>query len=93
MRSLAPATVILLALALPALSQTLGDMDPSGRFGGMPPGTDRYREDHDEGGASIPLAPVGATRADTSSIKHCPKRGSRQWKKEIDEGTLIESCR
>ena len=36
---LAAASIILLGFAAPAFSQALADMDYSGRFGGMPPGT------------------------------------------------------
>ncbi len=41
-RFIAAISIILTASgAVPALAQTFGDMDSSGRFGGMPPGTDR----------------------------------------------------
>jgi hypothetical protein len=50
-------TLAALFVLLPSLAvaQSLGDQDNSGRFDGMPPGTDRYRDDSGGGSFSIPL--------------------------------------
>jgi hypothetical protein len=50
-------TLAALFVFLPTLvmAQSLGDQDSSGRFDGMPPGTDRYRDDNNSGSFSIPL--------------------------------------
>lgn len=90
----ATTSIILLGLSVPALSQALGDMDSSGRFGGMPPGTDRYRQDYDQGGVSIPLdVATGSITVDRRSTPVCPKPGTREWRAEARDGTLREDCR
>jgi hypothetical protein len=91
----ATTSIILLGFSVPAFSQALGDADSSGRFGGMPPGTDRYRQDYDQGGISIPLDPVatGSITADQPSTQACPKRGTRAWRAEVRDGTLSDDCR
>ncbi len=50
-------TLAALFVLLPtlAVAQSLGDQDNSGRFDGMPPGTDRYRDDNNAGSFSIPM--------------------------------------
>jgi hypothetical protein len=94
-RFIAATSVILLELSSPAFSQSSGDMDSSGRFGGMPPGTDRYRQDNDQGGVSIPLAPVETDRitVDQPSAPACPRPGTREWRAEERDGTLPDDCR
>jgi hypothetical protein len=58
-------TLTALFVLLPALAvaQSLGDQDSSGRFDGMPPGTDRYRDDGNTGSFSIPLEASTGDRA------------------------------
>lgn len=94
-RFMAATSIILLGFSFPAFSQTLGDMDSSGRFGGMPPGTDRYRQDYDQGGVSIPLDPVetGSITVVQPSEPACPRPGSREWRMEMRDGTLSNACR
>lgn len=50
-------TLAALFVLLPnlVLAQSLGDQDNSGRFEGMPPGTDRYLNDSNSGSFSIPF--------------------------------------
>jgi hypothetical protein len=98
MRNLIAATsIVLLALSTQAFAQSFGDMDSSGRFGGMPPGTDRYREDADQGGFAIPLDPVETDATITvvappQSVS-CPRPGTRQWRTAERNGTLDLGCR
>jgi len=54
MRRSTLAAIFMLAPTL-AGAQSLGDQDSSGRFDGMPAGTDRYRDDSSAGSFSIPL--------------------------------------
>jgi hypothetical protein len=60
-------TLAALFVFLPTLvmAQSLGDQDSSGRFDGMPPGTDRYRDDNNSGSFSIPLETSTADGADS----------------------------
>ncbi len=94
-RFIAATSIILLGLSIPAFSQSFGDMDSSGRFGGMPPGTDRYRQDYDQGGVSIPLDPIetDSITVDRPSTLACPRPGTREWRAEKRDGTLPDDCR
>lgn len=97
MRSLVAATaIVLLALSTQAFAQTFGDMDSSGRFGGMPPGTDRYREDADQGGFAIPLDPVETGSTITvvapSQPVDCPRPGTRQYRAAERNHMLDPAC-
>ena len=94
-RIIAATSIILLGFAIPAFSQSFGDMDSSGRFGGMPPGTDRYRENYDQGGLTIPLDPIetGTITVVQPSEPVCPQPNSRQWRIEMRNGTLSDACR
>jgi hypothetical protein len=58
MRSSTLAALFVLLPTL-AVAQSLGDQDNSGRFEGMPPGTDRYRDDSNSGSFSLPLEASG----------------------------------
>jgi hypothetical protein len=89
-------SIILTAFGgVPAFSQTFGDMDSSGRFGGMPPGTDRSREDYDQGGISIPIDPVetGSVTVLHPAKAECPQQGTREWRARRGDGTLKDECR
>ncbi|PDT05445.1 hypothetical protein CO666_07290 [Rhizobium chutanense] len=96
MRTLiAAASIILLGFAAPAFSQALGDMDYSGRFGGMPPGT---VPDAESGGIRIPLdlTPVESdniTVVIPSDRTACPRPGTRQYRAAERDGTLKAGCR
>jgi len=95
-RFIAAISIILTASgAVPALARTFGDMDSSGRFGGMPPGTDRYRQDYDQGGISIPIDPVetGSVTVVRPPKAECPQQGTREWRERKADGTLEEECR
>ncbi|WP_253958265.1 hypothetical protein [Rhizobium sp. WYJ-E13] len=91
----AAASIILLGFAAPAFAQALGDMDYSGRFGGMPPGT-VPDANASGGGISIPLDPV-----ETDSIRvvvppdrtACPKPGTRAYRTAERDHTLPAACR
>ncbi|MBY5820984.1 hypothetical protein [Rhizobium leguminosarum] len=69
---LAAASIILLGFAAPAFSQALADMDSSGRFGGMPPGTAPGAEP--QSGLIIPLDSI-----ETGSIDNEPVSGPVDW--------------
>nr|WP_033182944.1 hypothetical protein [Rhizobium brockwellii]KPN24480.1 hypothetical protein KS05_23825 [Rhizobium brockwellii] len=91
---LAAASIILLGFAAPAFSQALADMDSSGRFGGMPPGTVPGAESN--GGLMIPLDPVETgdiTVVITSDRTTCPRPGTRQYRIAERDGTLTDACR
>lgn len=95
-RFIAAISIILTASgSVPALSQTFGDMDSSGRFGGMPPGTDRYREDYDQSGISIPIDPVetGSVTVVHPAKAECPQQGTREWRVRMADGTFKDECR
>ncbi|WP_416065684.1 hypothetical protein ACK9YZ_03505 [Rhizobium sp. ZK1] len=91
----AAASIILLGFAAPAFAQALGDMDYSGRFGGMPPGT-VPDANASGGGISIPLDPV-----ETDSIRvvvppdrtACPKPGTRAYRTAERDHTMPAACR
>jgi len=97
MRTLiAAASIILLGFAAPAFSQALADMDYSGRFGGMPPGT--VPDAESSGGLRIPLdfAPVESdniTVVIPSDRTACPRPGTRQYRAAERDGTLKAACR
>ncbi len=89
------ASIILLGFAVPVFAQTLGDMDYSGRFGGMPPGT-VPDANASGGGISIPLDPVESdsiTVVLPSEKTVCPKHGTRAYRDAEREGTLAATCR
>ncbi|MBY5313851.1 hypothetical protein GR210_06625 [Rhizobium leguminosarum] len=91
---LAAASIILLGFAAPAFSQALADMDSSGRFGGMPPGTVPGAESN--GGLMIPLDPVETgdiTVVIPSDRTVCPRPGTRQYRAAERDGTLGDACR
>ncbi|MBY5738852.1 hypothetical protein [Rhizobium leguminosarum] len=91
---LAAASIILLGFATPAFSQALADMDYSGRFGGMPPGTVPGAEAN--GGLMIPLDPVETgdiTAVIPSDRTICPRPGTRQYRAAERDGTLSDDCR
>lgn len=91
---LAAASIILLGFAAPAFSQALADMDSSGRFGGMPPGTVPGAESN--GGLMIPLDPVETgdiTAVIPSDRTICPRPGTRQYRAAERDGTLSDACR
>ncbi|MGO6675750.1 hypothetical protein [Rhizobium leguminosarum] len=91
---LAAASIILLGFAAPAFSQALADMDSSGRFGGMPPGTVPGAESN--GGLMIPLDPVETgdiTVVIPSDRTVCPRPGTRQYRAAERDGTLDDACR
>nr|WP_027685479.1 hypothetical protein [Rhizobium leguminosarum] len=91
---LAAASIILLGFAAPAFSQALADMDSSGRFGGMPPGTVPGAESN--GGLMIPLDPVETgdiTVVIPSDRTTCPRPGTRQYRAAERDGTLTDACR
>lgn len=91
---IAAASIILLGFAVPAFSQTLGDMDYSGRFGGMPPGTVPGAESSST--FSIPLDPVESdniTVVIPSNRTDCPRPGTRAYRTAERDGTLAAACR
>ncbi|MBY3175441.1 hypothetical protein HFO42_34195 [Rhizobium leguminosarum] len=91
---LAVASIILLGFAAPAFSQALADMDYSGRFGGMPPGTVPGAES--SGGLVIPLDPVETGDINIvipSDRTTCPRPGTRQYRAAERDGTLSDACR
>ncbi|MGO8073638.1 hypothetical protein [Rhizobium leguminosarum] len=91
---LAAASIILLGFAAPAFSQALADMDSSGRFGGMPPGTVPGAESN--GGLMIPLDPVETgdiTVVIPSDRTVCPRPGTRQYRVAERDGMLSDACR
>ncbi|MBY5583381.1 hypothetical protein [Rhizobium leguminosarum] len=91
---LAVASIILLGFAAPAFSQALADMDYSGRFGGMPPGTVPGAESN--GGLMIPFDPVETgdiTVVIPSDRTTCPRPGTRQYRAAERDGTLSDACR
>ncbi|MBY5644965.1 hypothetical protein [Rhizobium leguminosarum] len=90
---LAVASIILLGFAAPAFSQALADMDYSGRFGGMPPGTVPGAES--SGGLVIPLDPVetGDINVVIPDRTTCPRPGTRQYRAAERDGTLSDACR
>ncbi len=91
---LAAASIILLGFAAPAFSQALADMDSSGRFGGMPPGTVPGAESN--GGLMIPLDPVETGDINVvipSNRTTCPRPGTRQYRAAERDGTLNDACR
>ncbi|MBB3592119.1 hypothetical protein FHX08_002463 [Rhizobium sp. BK529] len=96
MRNLiAAASIILLGFAAPAFSQALGDMDYSGRFGGMPPGT-VPDANASGGGISIPFDTVGnenVTVVVPPERTPCPKHGTRAYRAAVRNGTLPAACR
>lgn len=92
---IAAASIILLGFAAPVLSQTLGDMDYSGRFGGMPPGT-VPDANASGGGISIPFEPVesdNVTVVIPSDRTACPRPGTRAYRTAERDGTLAAACR
>lgn len=92
---IAAASIILLGFAAPVFSQTLGDMDYSGRFGGMPPGT-VPDANASGGGIAIPLDPVetdNITVVVPSDRTVCPKHGTRAYRDAERDGTLAAVCR
>ena len=92
---IAAASIILLGFAAPAFSQALGDMDYSGRFGGMPPGT-VPDANASGGGISIPLDTVendNITVVIPSDRTHCPRHGTRAYRAAERDGTLAAACR
>lgn len=89
------ASIILLGFAAPAFSQALGDMDYSGRFGGMPPGT-VPDANASGGGISIPLDTVkndNITVVIPSDRTPCPRHGTRAYRAAERDGTLAAACR
>lgn len=91
---LAAASIILLGFPAPAFSQALGDMDSSGRFGGMPPGTVPSAESN--GGFTIPLDSIETgdiTVVIPSERTTCPRSGTRQYRAAERNGTLSDACR
>jgi hypothetical protein len=91
---LAAASIILLGFAAPAFSQALADMDSSGRFGGMPPGTVPGAESNS--GLMISLDPVETgdiTVVIPSDRTICPRPGTRQYRAAERDGTLSDACR
>jgi hypothetical protein len=91
---IAAASIILLGFAAPAFSQALGDMDYSGRFGGMPPGTVPDAESSNT--FSIPLDPVESdniTVVIPSDRTDCPRHGTRAYRTAERDGTLAAACR
>lgn len=94
-RFIAATAIILVGLTGNAFSQSSTDMDSSGRFGGMPPGTDRYRQGYDQSGVSIPLDPVetGSVTISQPAPSDCPRPGTRQWRAEERDGTVGDDCR
>ena len=97
MRRLVALTLIVLAgfSTAPGFCQSFGDMDSSGRFGGMPPGTDRYRQDYDQGGIAIPLDPIetGNVTGIHRTERSCPRPDTREWRAQMRNGTLSDECR
>lgn len=92
---IAAASIILLGFAAPVFAQTLGDMDYSGRFGGMPPGTVPDANSNG-GGISIPLDPVendNVTVVIPSERTACPKHGTRAYRNAERDHTLAAACR
>lgn len=92
---IAAASIILLGFAAPVFSQTLGDMDYSGRFGGMPPGT-VPDANASGGGIAIPLDPIesdNVTVVIPSEKTVCPRNGTRAYRDAEREGTLAAICR
>ncbi|MBB3392570.1 hypothetical protein FHT82_005357 [Rhizobium sp. BK275] len=91
----AAASIILLGFAAPVFAQALGDMDYSGRFGGMPPGT-VPDANASGGGISIPLDTF-----ETGNIRvvvppdrpPCPKPGTRAYRTAERDHTLPAACR
>lgn len=91
----AAASIILLGFAAPVFAQALGDMDYSGRFGGMPPGT-VPDANASGGGISIPLDTV-----ETGNIRvvvppnrtPCPQPGTRAYRAAERNHALPAACR
>ncbi|MBB3659641.1 hypothetical protein FHX15_004907 [Rhizobium sp. BK650] len=94
-RVVAAASIILLGFAAPVFAQTLGDMDYTGRFGGMPPGT-VPDANASGGGISIPLD-TGETENVTVVVPPertpCPKHGTRAYRTAVRDHTLPAACR
>ena len=93
-RFIAATSIALLSFAAPAFSQSLGDMDYSGRFGGMPPGTVPNAESNS--GFTIPLDSIetGDITVDIPSDRTtCPRPGTRQYRAAERNGTLSDACR
>lgn len=84
------AVIILLALPSVTLGQSLGDQDNSGRFEGMPPGTDRFHADNEQGAFTIPIGPSGADLQSTHRFAspcqvgdHNVTKGSRSKRSNV----------
>ncbi|MGO7300382.1 hypothetical protein ACC718_28375 [Rhizobium ruizarguesonis] len=91
---LAATSIILFGFAAPAFSQALADMDYSGRFGGMPPGTVPGAESN--GALIIPLDPVETGDINVVIPRDrptCPRPGTRQYRAAERNGTLSDACR
>lgn len=93
-RFIAATSIALLSFAAPAFSQSLGDMDYSGRFFGMPPGTVPGEES--SSGIMIPLDPIETGDITVVIPTHrttCPRPGTRQYRAAERDGTLGDACR
>jgi len=95
MRRIFIGAAFVITAPLLAGAQSLGDMDISGRFEGMPPGTDRYRPSGEQTGLSIPLDPP--KRQATFDRQYqlptpCASEVKRSSKQSLAEAHSIPGC-
>jgi len=92
MKTMFFAAIFVAAVPTLSVAQAFGDMDSSGRFGGMPPGTDRYRGS-DQGGFAIPLdAPEGLPSITPTSAPQPCSNNAQTFKRGIVTEGVATKC-